>query len=308
MHTIPTFQQDDDGDDPTSMQLGMMEESSTDGDFEEFEDGQDYLIDLNDAVMDNFPETRSIDNGSEDGSIDFKMEQTTKEYEKKENGQQQQQEEPQPPSQLLTNLGGDMFVDASDGSSQGSFGLSLLEAPLATNTLDLGNSVSSSPPLVLLKNTTPTEDHHQKTIRFAQVIATPIGETTHNQDLNITNHSDDNSIDTLDIFDQGGGTLDGHHSAKESSNGSLESSFADEEDDADSEMSAHDEDEEDKKIRRQLLYAAGGAGLMGLMGWAGKHVLQLFDKVRISMINRQLYLAVVAVLQPKTATSKRTNE
>jgi hypothetical protein len=270
-----TEQQDSTSNIP--MQLRMMDESSTTEDIGE-EDFESYLNDIvtpstfqsfnpafleedtleDEETSEQFTDMRAMDDGSEDGSIDFMMDQDVNE---KMQGV------------ITDGEDEDMFVDGSSGmmSPQGSFGLSLLQVPMSMNTLNLGNSVTSLIPA-------PT-DEHQKTIRFAQVIAAPIGKTTE-AELNMTTHSDA-SIDTLDIFKEG---MEGQHTARESSNGSLESSFNDEDDD-DSEMSAHDEDEEEKKIRRQLMYAVGGAGMMALAGWAGKQILKLFDKVRSSRRN-----------------------
>jgi hypothetical protein len=162
---------------------------------------------------------------------------------------------------------GNTITREEDGTSMNdaSFGASFLHTPMPVSTLQLQQPVE-----------------YPKSIRFAEQIATPMGDSgrNHNGLINDASGDFDSSIQTLDIFDEGRPST-AAALGPSSSAGSLESSFNDENDD-DSYMSAVDEDEQDKKIRRQLLYAIGGAGMMGLMGWAGKHVLKFFDKVCFS--------------------------
>ena len=108
-----------------------------------------------------------------------------------------------------------------------------------------------------------------KTIRFAEVLVTNIGDA----DAEIVRMNalgpSDNSIQALDIFDQSTQNLD----EETQDSISMENSFHDD-DDQDSIIS----DDEDNNTRNQALYAIGAAGFFALLGWTAKKVLQMFDE------------------------------
>jgi hypothetical protein len=112
------------------------------------------------------------------------------------------------------------------------------------------------------------EPEHKKTITFANIIATPFGA----QAGFLVSES---SLETLDIFRD-----ESFYKQPSSKNilGDSSDDMGDDSNDDDSFDSVIDEDDEDKKIRQQILYAAGGMGVMAFMGFAGKKLLKMFDK------------------------------
>ena len=127
--------------------------------------------------------------------------------------------------------------------------------------------------------------HHQKTIRFAPQIATPMGEdsasTSHHMMMMMKSET---SLQSLDVFDTGQLGLGGgsHHTDGSGSSGNHNSglsSYNDEDEDDNSFVSAvSEEDDPDKKIKRQMLFALGGVGLFALVGYGFKKIMNAFSK------------------------------
>ena len=115
------------------------------------------------------------------------------------------------------------------------------------------------------RNLSGTEepDDHRKTIRFASQIAVPIDEMT------LSSPTAKRTKDELDVFDDELYDHDG-------SSRSFASSFNDDDDD-DSFVSAVSEEDEDARLRKSMMYAAGGAGLMFLLGFAFRKIMNAFS-------------------------------
>ena len=139
------------------------------------------------------------------------------------------------------------------------------------------------------------EPERMKTIRFAPQIATDMeggsdlghmggqggrgggfGPSTllaANQGLS------EGSLHSLDIF-SGGNKHSNHSISMFDGSGSMtQSSYNDEDDDDDTFASAgSEEDDPDKKIKRQMVFALGGVGLMALVGFGFKKIMNAFSK------------------------------
>jgi hypothetical protein len=132
---------------------------------------------------------------------------------------------------------------------------------------DINSKDASGESLDIFMLEFPTkEPEHKKTITFANIIATPFGAQA---GFSVS----ETSFESLDIFKDE--SFYKPPSSKHSM-GNSSDDMGDESNDDDSFDSAIDEDDEDKQIRRQILYAAGGMGVMAFMGFAGKKLLKMF--------------------------------
>jgi hypothetical protein len=100
------------------------------------------------------------------------------------------------------------------------------------------------------------DDGYQKTIRFAESIATSFGEEGLGES--------ESSLATFDFFD-----AEGENKASSCKSLGSNASGTDHDD---------EEEDEDKKIKRTILYAAGGVGLVALLGFGAQKLQQLFNR------------------------------
>ena len=131
------------------------------------------------------------------------------------------------------------------------------------------NNFNSNPPIVLDENSSNSfqyksieeNDNRQKTIKFAEVIATPLGPATteglHDSGNNWTDSN--SSLTSLDIFGDKPG------SAK--SLGSVP------EDESDKESSVDAEKEKEKQIKKQMAWSAATMGGLAFFGWAAQKIM-----------------------------------
>jgi hypothetical protein len=165
-----------------------------------------------------------------------------------------------------TSDGGDDWIDAigpgkeggqalyNNGSKSNSSVSGILKGSTQKSTST--NSFGSS----IVENGFEMEAEAHKTVRFAMQLATPI-EFTESQG------SFGPSLDNLN--GKNADLMDG--------SSSLHSSINDEDDD-DSFVSAVSEEDEDAKIKRHMMYALGGVGLLALVGFAIQKLLSCFAK------------------------------
>jgi hypothetical protein len=143
----------------------------------------------------------------------------------------------------------------------------MMSDPFLNSGATLGGSSGSLELQDAFTSRTPPKKEYKKTIRFADTVALPMTMS-------------ESSIETLDVFMEGASS----HSKPPSSQslGDFAAGDSDDDDDDDDDQSfataIDEEEDQDKKIKRQMLFAIGSVGLMGLMGWGAKNLLRVFDK------------------------------
>jgi hypothetical protein len=204
------------------------------------------------------------------------------------------QEEEQQQEGSLSSLGGllpnqEKAAANTNGRNRGGIGDDSFDAGdlLATGPL---NDVEDTPPPAAQQR--HEEAERPKSIRFADVIATPFVTTRSGGSTVISMASDDMSDDMSIHSDDHNPFFmgEGRHMMsyqngfdEESSEGSIDmgmddgESMANDEKDEDDE-SIDPEKEEEAKIKRQMMWMAGGMGAMALVGWGVGKVKQLFEK------------------------------
>jgi hypothetical protein len=118
----------------------------------------------------------------------------------------------------------------------------------------------------LLNDTAIEEEERPKSIRFAEVIATPFDELPF--PMNFSNS--EGSLGLYEDFAQ-------PKSLDAESEGSVDLGIHDpsmmEDDDNDEDLETEESD-----TKRNAIWAASGAGALALLGWGARHVLSLFQK------------------------------
>jgi hypothetical protein len=129
-----------------------------------------------------------------------------------------------------------------------------------------------------------------RTVRFAGIIATDIEtppSSPDHRDIIDMMESESSFVDeqpnstkrwnSFDIFEQERATTFGNNSAFLTTQQSLEASLDINHDLEDESRMSEEPENEQQKVRRQMLYAVGGAGAFALSGWAARKVLQIFS-------------------------------
>ena len=114
------------------------------------------------------------------------------------------------------------------------------------------------------------EEERPKSIRFAETIATPFEEPLYPMNYS----SSDGSLGLYDDFAQ----PFGHRSLDEESEGSIDLGIEDASMRESLDPDDSDMDTEEDDTKRNVIWAASGAGLLALLGWGGRHLLSLFQK------------------------------
>jgi hypothetical protein len=99
----------------------------------------------------------------------------------------------------------------------------------------------------------------------------PSSNQGNNRDDILSNQDSDASIDMFDIFDEGTDAK-GYHSTSKASSGGFDDD--DDTDDDDDDLNSIDsQEEQEKEIRRKMMFAVAGVGVMGLLGLGFKKVM-----------------------------------
>jgi hypothetical protein len=148
-------------------------------------------------------------------------------------------------------------------------GLMMSDPFLNSGAITLGGSSGSLELQDAFTAQTPPKKVYKKTIRFADTVALPMAMS-------------ESSLETLDVFMQGASSHSKPPSSQSLGDFAAGDSDDDDDDDDDDDQSfataIDEEDDQDKKIKRQMLFAIGGVGLLGLLGWGAQNLLRVFDR------------------------------